>query len=241
MALEGIINSVKNFGKAALLTGAMLVSGCIGFHYEHPHSAVNARSRFTLDGYFMCNTDVGDKLQTIPAHPDDGGPAAGSVTLNPNEGVAASLTYGIEAATDKKHYNLKVGADLRLNIFGANVQELQDLPAGYESYGYLDLKQGILTPTPFIGAEYRFNRSSSLGLEIGFPYTKWEAEAGHYRHDNYDAICGGEWMGFGQRYALELKFDEIAVRLMYEQYKPKFGDERGKIGTLSMSVLMSEF
>ena len=172
--LENIIKTAK----AALFAGALAVSGCIGVNGYVAVPTANPPNDNSV--YFesgprinlprVCEYDVnlGDKIQTTPVHPDDGGAAAGSATTDITTYIAyiwshpkerpSALPYasiGYEASIGTHFSRLRFGTDIRYfseTDYRRGIFDVEKQPIPFQSYAFTQFNQ-TFTTTPFIGFE----------------------------------------------------------------------------------------
>lgn len=253
MALEKIIKSVKNFGRAALLAGSMLVSGCMGAagyiplndsrsHGVYPEIGI----RCGVEGLGGLDVNAGETLHYIPIHPDDGGTSRGGVHTEFEYPGCFFVSAGLECSIGTRETRFSGGIDFRAGGSYNEAQEIQPLPPPYESYGWTE--EEMSSPyMPFVRFNQKVSREVSIGFEAGFPYAEVEASTGHYRNNQYETIMRGTWKGFGVRYCLNIDLLEtmsqrrgkrmIGFSIIYEKYEPEFGSaDGGKIESMGLLV-----
>ncbi|MBW2995714.1 hypothetical protein KY332_00265 [Candidatus Woesearchaeota archaeon] len=241
-----MLKKIIDYGKKLIAGGILLAAvGCGAYMPVNKEGPIS----MGVKAGFEC-IDYAPKLskeqRTIPVHDDDGGKAMGDVTTNEPKKLTCAPYLGLEGLVGNEDFKFKFGGEVRFNFPPDNKyditddffdRKLQPLPSPYESYGYSLFETGSKTLEAYLGAEWKFENNILLGLELGFPYSEFRYEKGHYRFSSYEAIEKGRWKGFGKSLNLKIgySFDDgyyskeliNSINFYYgiEHYPAKFGKD----------------
>jgi hypothetical protein len=219
--LEKIINSakevagsVKKFAGLLCLTGALYSTGC---------GSIN--QRVAMETYFTANSNLTEAARTIPVHPDEGGAAAGSLTLGSDLGET-EIRYGFEYLPDfnsglKKSLEFKLGADIGIDMMGKE-KEIFTKGTGSESYGVLTVEYPLITLTPFAGVEFKMAENAALSIELGARYTSIAKELEYYRWNSYETYDKDIQRGVGLIGRLSITFNLNKDQTIGLEYKDSY-------------------
>ena len=160
--------------------------------------------------------------------------------------VSDRFNLGIYCGADRKVYQsenqrLSLGLDLRFNtdtFSGDNRSKSSGDYGDCVEWGDVSfVRQGVLTPIPFIGYEAKINKNLKLNLEIGMPYTRWHVETGRTSVTCFDDVLDEEEDTWGKRirFGLSGTGNHLAIEgvfLNYETYSTSHLD----VDVLSIQV-----
>lgn len=239
--LEKIINSAKHL----LFAGLIALAGCSAYYPVSKSSKPNADSvysEFGLRGKIEAtatNYGLSREKRTIPVHGEDGGPSKGGVIM-PRTVYSMRLSGGIEQSIGTEDLRFKFGGDIGANM-PFNMQELQKLPAPYESYVYMEYGPDIIA-SPFIGMDIKLSKKAILSLEAGRIFTDYKIEAGHYRYCGHEDIlkdsgkAQGNMIRIGAIYKID-DYKSLGIGLGFERCDTLLGDERTRIDAHTLNIV----
>ena len=237
--LEKIINSAK----CLVLAGAIAISGCSGYlpikKQYFPNS--NVYGETSLRGKMECVTTkygLSKEKRTIPVHDEDGGASRGQVVL-PDDVFSIRCTGGIEQSIGTENLRFKIGGDLGINP-PTTEEKLQNLPAPYESYGYVKYGPDLII-SPFVGVDVKLNKKTTLNFEVGHIFADYKYEVGHYRWSKYKSTekdsdkAQGNLIRLGIMYQVDYR--AIGIGIGFERVDSMLGDERTRIDACTFNFM----
>lgn len=160
-----------------------------------------------------------------------------------------AVKIGLAKEIGEEKIRFKLGADIRYNPRDYSTEfnegfhkEGEAIPLDYDPYNtasvFNQVVPGNFSYIPFVGFDLQWSKDFSLGFELGFPYSEWEAHSGyHYsEYDDWQESQKSFWKGFGLKYGANASFklnDEDTLRFLisafYETYDPEFFEEKAEI------------
>ncbi len=231
LSSEGYATSFLTFGKEAQNEAEAA---------EKESIYLSTKARYGLEFIIVGFKDLGSQIQTTPVHPDDSSFLTGQTTTNLDESDwGFGLTAGLVGSIGNDDLRLKIGADIRLNLFRKDdyregiydvKQQVSDTrPASSGSFVFTQVIPDYFTYIPFAGVEKVLSESLLLSFEFGLPYMKWEVRSGHDRWGKWQTVQEDSWSGFGRRYTGTIAFKRDGKNVwfisgFYERYRPEFAE-----------------
>ncbi|MFH1508689.1 MAG: hypothetical protein ABIE68_00810 [bacterium] len=212
--------------------------------------------RYSID-LMICDVELGDTIQTTPAHPDDYWLFDGETTTD----IAAGNSYRIGATTaggdisyGSERLRLTLGLDLRIpmrdddfrsGIYTYQQQDNDPRPAFDAAFVFTQFyfdSPVFFDAIPHIGLDVVVFKcwKSSISVEYGWPYTGFTARSGHDRYLSWEEVKKENWSGFGKRIEIQIKpIYGFGLSFYREEYDLEYLDEPASLEVIGVTIIFA--
>lgn len=264
ITLKEIVDSIKITAKAALVTSALTLPGCLGAYLpfrtgsKGPGVYGELGARVSLQVTPKYDVNLGNAIQTTPVHPDDGGPLAGQATTNittyiayvwsdPEERPSAMLflSGGLEGSIGTETVRLRTGVDVRslldseIEDYRRGIFDVEHQPIPFDSYAFTQFVPHTAT-IPFVGIETTISDTVFLSFDVGFPRSRFHVSSGHDRYGVWAVTQTASWEGYGRSYTIRAGIvDEyigaFSLSVTKEEYDMQFAGEGASLSSIHVA------
>jgi hypothetical protein len=227
------------------LTVAVIGAGCARPTNRAGGFDLDWATRASFD-YTRWEVDLGESIQTTPAHPDDvflSGETTADLdgregSIDPKLGLEGSLSWA--AAGGWPGIRLRSGFDVRLNTLAFRddfrqghyeiEQQVSDFrPPSSGSFVFTHFDPDYFSLLPFVGADISLTDTIRIAVDAGLPYSGFTVRSGHDRFARWQTLQKDDWSGFGRSLGVTLSWDledvEVSAGVRREEYDAEFAGE----------------